>query len=146
MSQGTADFPASIFPDELVNAYPEAAIILSIRPEDAWVNSMMSTIWHAYTRMPPNSGLPMSSLSTKFHTVCWGNDFPANGRDYFRKHNDVVRSLGNGRKFLEWDVKDGWGPLCTFLDVPVPDVPFPRHDDWVPYKKEMKEQTGSQPT
>jgi len=26
---------------------------------------------------------------------------------------------------LEFSVKEGWGPLCKFLDVPVPDVPFP---------------------
>lgn len=144
--EGAADFPASIFPQELVKAYPEAAIILSIRPEDAWVNSMMSTLWHAYSRMPPNSGSSMSSLSTKYHSVCWDNDFPANGREHFRKHNEVVRNLGKDKKFLEWDVKDGWGPLCAFLDVPAPDAPFPRHDDWVSYEKEMKEQTGCQPT
>ena len=23
-------------------------------------------------------------------------------------------------------MKQGWGPLCKFLGVPVPDVPFPR--------------------
>ncbi|KUI61882.1 hypothetical protein VP1G_11349 [Cytospora mali] len=143
--EGVADFPASIFPEELVNAYPEAAIILSIRPEDAWVRSMMSTLWHAYTNMPPNESSPKPSLATTFHTLCWGNDFPANGREYFRKHNGTVRDLGKDRKrkFLEWDVKDGWAPLCAFLDVPVPNVAFPRHDDWLPYKQSVEKQTGS---
>lgn len=27
---------------------------------------------------------------------------------------------------LEFSVKQGWEPLCEFLGVPVPDVPFPR--------------------
>ena len=26
---------------------------------------------------------------------------------------------------LEYNVKEGWGPLCKFLDVPVPDIHFP---------------------
>ncbi len=26
-------------------------------------------------------------------------------------------------------MSDGWGPLCKFLDVPVPDVPFPNVND-----------------
>ena len=28
-------------------------------------------------------------------------------------------------KLLVFDAKQGWGPLCAFLGVPVPDAPFP---------------------
>ena len=28
-----------------------------------------------------------------------------------------------------WDVKEGWEPLCRFLDVPVPETPFPCLND-----------------
>lgn len=28
-----------------------------------------------------------------------------------------------------FDVREGWEPLCKFLDLPVPDVPFPRIND-----------------
>ena len=24
-----------------------------------------------------------------------------------------------------YNVKDGWDPLCKFLDVPIPNIPFP---------------------
>ena len=34
-------------------------------------------------------------------------------------------AIGNGRQFLEYDVKEGWGPLCRFLEVEVPEVEFP---------------------
>ena len=30
---------------------------------------------------------------------------------------------------LSPQVKQGWGPLCEFLDVPIPDCPFPRVND-----------------
>lgn len=75
----------------------------------------------------------------KLHTHCWRNDFPAYGHEYFQKHNALVRKLGAGRKFLEYNVKDGWDPLCKFLGVPVPDTPFPRMDDWLEYKKRVLE-------
>lgn len=143
MVQGAADFTAAIFAEELVNAYPEAAVILSIRPEDAWFNSMMLTLWHQYANMKADSDSPMASLATKYHTLCWDNDFPTKGRGYFRRHNDMVRDLGKGRNFLEWDVREGWGPLCAFLGVLVPDIPFPRNDDWVSYKKNVEEQGGT---
>ena len=28
-----------------------------------------------------------------------------------------------------WSVTEGWEPLCEFLEVPVPDVPFPHVND-----------------
>ena len=33
-----------------------------------------------------------------------------------------------------FDVKEGWEPLCKFLDLPVPDEPFPQVND----KEEIK--------
>jgi hypothetical protein len=29
-------------------------------------------------------------------------------------------------RFLSYEVSQGWEPLCAFLDVPVPDEPFPK--------------------
>lgn len=86
-------------PKELVNAYPEAAIVLSTRPEDASVLGQV----------------------------------------------DDVYTLGENTKFLEWEEKDGWGPLCEFLTVPVPaQHPSPWHDDWISYEEKAEEQTGNQ--
>lgn len=102
---------------------------------------MMSTLVHYHTNMPADTKSPMAPLAIKYHTLCWGNDFATNGREYFRQHNARVRSLGEGRRFLEWEPKDGWAPLCEFLGAPVPDRPFPRADDWVQYKKDVSAQT-----
>jgi Sulfotransferase domain len=43
--------------------------------------------------------------------------------------NDEVAAVKNAiapERLLVFEVKDGWEPLCTFLDQPVPTVPFPR--------------------
>ena len=32
-------------------------------------------------------------------------------------------------QLLVFDVREGWEPLCTFLDVAVPEEPFPRGND-----------------
>ena len=32
-------------------------------------------------------------------------------------------------QLLVFDVREGWQPLCSFLDVPVPEEPFPRGND-----------------
>ena len=32
-------------------------------------------------------------------------------------------------QLLIFDVREGWQPLCAFLEVPVPEEPFPRGND-----------------
>lgn len=142
VSQGLSDYPAAIFPRELAAAYPEAAIILSSRPEDKWFASMMSTLVHHHVNRRADDTSPMAPLARKYHRYCWGEDFPATGREFFRRHNELVRELGEGRRFLEWRPEDGWGPLCVFLGVEAPEEgrPFPRSDDWVEYKKMVEKE------
>lgn len=42
-----------------------------------------------------------------------------------KEHCNMVRGLVPKERLLEWQIGDGWEPLCEFLDKPVPDVPFP---------------------
>jgi hypothetical protein len=61
--------------------------------------------------------------------------------------NGPSKSSGNGLKKLSafpanrlliFDVKEGWAPLCRFLDVPVPDTPFPHVNDQVVMLKRFR--------
>ena len=47
-------------------------------------------------------------------------------RKGYEAHNARVRSLAAGREFLEFQVQNGWEPLCKFLGKPVPQKAFPR--------------------
>ena len=45
---------------------------------------------------------------------------------FYEDWNRQVEAMVPKDKLLVFEVKDGWEPLCKFLDVPVPsDVPFP---------------------
>ena len=134
-SQGVADYPAAIFPAELMAAYPDAKVILTVRNEDKWYDSMMKTMWHHWSAPNPAPS-PMRLLSDKYQTLVWGGDFPTCGRQQFREHNAFVRSIASKERFLEWNPQEGWEPLCSFLGKEVPSVPFPRVDDWLSYKKD----------
>lgn len=46
----------------------------------------------------------------------------------YTKHNEKVRQTVPAERLLEFNVKEGWGPLCQFLGVPVPEEPFPWRD------------------
>ena len=49
-------------------------------------------------------------------------------RQAYRKHNTYVQSKVPAEDLLVWKVKDGWEPLCKFLNCPIPDGPIP-HDN-----------------
>ena len=46
----------------------------------------------------------------------------------YEDHNEMVKKTIPKEKLLVWNLKDGWEPLCTFLDVPIPDVPIPKEN------------------
>jgi len=48
---------------------------------------------------------------------------------------NVVKATVPADRLLVFDVKEGWGPLCTFLGVPVPEKPFPQVNDAADFKK-----------
>lgn len=52
-------------------------------------------------------------------------DFENRGKQVFRSHYALVRELVPKEQLLEYDVAQGWGPLCRFLGEEVPDQPFP---------------------
>lgn len=53
-------------------------------------------------------------------------------RQGYLDHNAHVRTLVSKEKFLEFQVGEGWGPLCRFLGHPEPDIPYPNINagDW----------------
>jgi len=50
--------------------------------------------------------------------------YPESAKAYER-HNAHVKSLVSSDRLLVWNIKDGWEPLCRFLNKPVPDIPIP---------------------
>jgi len=56
----------------------------------------------------------------------FNNDFSReNAIKVFNQHNDEVGRTVPPEKLLIYRVEEGWEPLCNFLEVPVPDMPFP---------------------
>lgn len=141
--QAGVDFPVSIFYEELFTQYPDARVILTTRDPDRWYSSALETIYTMSHSVPwyVKYILPrVARFEEMVRYVVWQKYF--NGRftdkqyaiEKFKKHNETVKQTIPPEKLLVFQVKDGWEPLCTFLEVPVPDVPFPNIND----KKSMQ--------
>lgn len=55
----------------------------------------------------------------------------------------MIRRLVPEERLLEWNVEDGWKPLCEFLGKEVPETPFPRTNDKDGFAKRVGTDTES---
>ncbi|XP_076804509.1 uncharacterized protein LOC143448589 [Clavelina lepadiformis] len=135
------DAPACYFWEQIHEAFPDAKIVLTIRHEDAWYKSQSRQI-------TTNNGLknflvfaptiPLLGWWT-FHKfaknimrVLYGLQHPSKrppnemiSRLKYRQHNNYVMQMAPKDKLLVYEASQGWEPLCKFLNVEVPNVPFP---------------------
>jgi sulfotransferase family protein len=127
--RSTVDFPGAAFWRELVDAYAEAKVILTLRDPKEWFASMRETFLAAAgpDGQPP---IPGAGAGSFVKGGVWSKmmadlqDEPTAIAD-FKRHIEEVRSYVPGHRLLVYEVRQGWKPLCDFLEVRVPNEPFP---------------------
>lgn len=139
--QGAMGLPTVFFYREMMAQYPEAKVILTLREPERWYESASQTIFNLPSRPQmavmriislfnnalkvPLNIIPVARKIGVEHFL--NNDLSKeNLIARFNEHNEEVRQTVPPEKLLEYEVKQGWEPLCEFLGVPVPDEPFPR--------------------
>jgi hypothetical protein len=127
--RAAVDWPACAFWKQLKAANPGAKVILTRREPDAWFASMTNTIFQALRTESDDPDRNRWRVSTRklIFEQTFGNKFDRHHVvGVLRAHEaDVIASV-SADQLLVYDVADGWQPLCTFLDAPVPSEPFPR--------------------
>ncbi len=138
--QATVDWPGCTYYKQLMDLYPDAKVLLSVRDPERWYESTRDTIYR----------IPQSLLMTILKVfvphlrimypvvngIVWRDTFEGRFEDrthaiaIFNQHNEAVEQYVPAERLLVYDVKEGWEPLCRFRDVDVPvDKPFPHLND-----------------
>ena len=142
--QSTVDWPGSFYYRELREVYPDAKVLLSVRSGESWARSMVETIsgliygdtlmhdlssarcrvdpeWDQYMkmmdRMWKESGLIVDGSELDEQVLAQAME----------RYNEEVQATIDD--VVVWSPADGWEPICELLEVPVPDIPFPRVND-----------------
>ncbi|EFQ34495.1 hypothetical protein CGRA01v4_13863 [Colletotrichum graminicola] len=136
--EGVTDM-ASFFAVPLAHAYPDAKVVLVERDIESWYASMEEAIfgttwgWRAdliidvFGRlMGLTGGLTIRKIMLGYYEARSADEMRAKARDRYRRHYAEVRAAITGNRLLNYDLTEGWEPLCAFLGKPVPDVPFPQ--------------------
>jgi hypothetical protein len=143
--QSTVDWPGGYSYREPAEVYPEAKALLSVRDPQVWEESTRQTVWavrHGESLMRLLSSAQahvnpdwrayldvIDSLLWRGRGTFAAGAEPADLIEGMIRHNEEVKRTIPPERLLVWDVKEGWAPLCEFLELPVPDVPVPRVND-----------------
>ena len=121
-----ADLPGCVFAQQLLDAYPEAKVILTTRAYDAWEASMQDSLWCFLTWrlfgacrvLGLTQMAPLMQLLHAVFAVHNGNHYGGvHARDAYKTHYDTIRSLVPAERLLEVEAEKelGWDRLCAFL-------------------------------
>jgi len=143
----TVDWPGGFFYAELVEAYPQAKVLLSVRDPERWEASFRETIWDmcfgdslirhlsaARAKVDPRWERYLLLVDRMFWIergtfAASGHGRPDQLIAAMHHHEDAVKALVPADRLLVWDVTEGWEPLCEFLGVEVPEEPLPHAND-----------------
>ena len=130
------DWPASMFWNELSNAYPASLVLLSTRdsPETWWHSCNETFLPFARRALAQdwNDGRGLTDLLERFTGAKHWDD-QATMMTAYERHHESVRQTIPKERLLDWNARMGWEPICAALRLPVPELPFPwvnRRSDW----------------
>jgi hypothetical protein len=113
--RATVDWPAAAFWRELVDHYPDAKVLLSLRDADRWYESVMNTVYHTITQGPPDNA---PAALRDFHRMVFALIFEQtfdgrlddreHAKRVFEEHNQAVIDAIPASNLLVYQAGDGW--------------------------------------
>jgi hypothetical protein len=154
--ESTIDWPGSYHYKALAEMYPDAKVLLSVRSGESWARSMQETIWgmlfgdgllahmtSAHTDVDPKYKVFIDLCTEMWlHGGIEGGLIPKGSEATLEemaanmeRYNEQVKADIPSDRLLVWAPKDGWEPLCEFLELPVPEEPIPHVNDTEAFKE-----------
>jgi hypothetical protein len=151
------DWPGAWFWQELIAAHPAAKVILTVRDPNRWYDSTLATIFGVRVRADESPlartamrllGAVIPGMREGFQVVddvIWEGTFGGRFADrehalrVYADHIRDVQATVPADRLLVFDVREGWGPLCAFLGVPVPEgESFPHVNDAASFQQRIQ--------
>lgn len=149
----TVDNPGCCVWRELVEAYPDAKVLLTLHPKgpDAWYDSTMDTIYFTENLWQFKVIEIFTPFGRKFgdmaRKLIWQRSHKGTMNDrskaiaHYQQHIEDVKSALPAERLLIFSADQGWEPLCKFIGVPIPDGEFPNVNDRAAVKKTIADLT-----
>ena len=149
--KATIDYPCCKYYQTLMEAFPNAKVVLTVRKPEKWYRSVRDTIYQIVAVLPNKRFMLLFvwlSGMGRFVRMARGTAgemFDSVGRgqtdavSFYQSWMNEVKSHVPPERLLVFSAKEGWGPLCQFLDLPVPEIAFPNVNDGEDIKKRIRQ-------
>ena len=141
------DWPVFPWYKELLEVFPNAKVLLTVRDPRSWfhsqkfiadtIQSMVADVPYSwffyllgsgkYAENMRKTSLIQHGIAGKLNRALFAGEEAS--IKFYKEHVEEVQANVPPEKLLVFSVKEGWEPLCKFLDLPVPTVPFPNIND-----------------
>jgi hypothetical protein len=153
--RSAVDWPSARYYRELMDHYPDAKVLLSVRDSEEWVRSMRQTVWgvfHGETALHHlcEARAAVDPLWRRFmalmRQMTWDEQTGVLAGDTFsdaglaaamERWNENVKRTVPSDRLLVWNPNEGWGPLCEFLEMDVPAEELPRLNNTQAFREGM---------
>jgi Sulfotransferase domain len=157
--ESVVDWPGSYHWRELMDVYPDAKVLLSVRSPESWVESMHNTIapiWFGDNLMQHLALMHhlaqaqyqidelyaawldlLYDMWAKADIMVGSNADRAEMAAGMERWNQEVIDAVPSDRLLVWHPKDGWEPVCELLEMDVPDAPVPTVNDTENFQKNL---------
>ena len=145
--ESTVDWPGCTFWEPLMEVFPEAKVLLTVRDPEAWYESARNTIYASLVAgqkgelKEGNEEPPSPEAFGMIASLIWQGTFHGKFEDKayaiekFHEHNEKVKATVPPERLVVHEVKEGWKPLADMLGVPEPATEFPRLNDKVAFRE-----------
>ena len=129
--QASVDWPSANYWREQLQHYPKAKVVLSTRDPERWYESVMNTIYPTTVEAKVSVDATTAKFGSWVFEIIWDGVFDGRMDDkahcieLFKAHEKAVIAEVPEQQLLVFQARDGWAPLCEFLDCRVPDAPYP---------------------
>jgi hypothetical protein len=130
--KAAVEWPTVAFLPAIVQHFPEAKVVLTLRDPESWYESARATIFDALELSAYHPDPIKRERMGMKRRVVLKRTFAGRYREkehtlqVYRQHNQSVIGMVPPERLLQYHVKEGWQPLCEFLDKQSPEEPFPR--------------------
>ncbi|HXD55777.1 MAG TPA: sulfotransferase [Solirubrobacteraceae bacterium] len=144
-AKSTCDWPSAYFYRELMEEYPDAKVLLSVRDAEVWSRSMEQTIWGMWhgdsvLHYLNEARQVVDPLWKRYITMMSKLNFSETGAfagaddmpklmAAMERWNQQVQADVPAERLLVWKPEEGVAPLAEFLEVPRPAEDLPRLND-----------------
>jgi hypothetical protein len=154
-ARSAVDWPSARYYRELMDHYPQAKVLLSVRDAEDWVRSMRQTVWgvfHGDTVLHHlcEARAQLDPLWARFmalmRQMTWNEDTGVLAGETFSDEglaavmdawNETVKRTVPADRLLVWYPNEGWEPLCEFLEIEVPQEELPRLNNTQSFREGM---------